>query len=122
MTRKILSIWIFLGSVAAALMSASVTSQTLQAYGPGHLRSFGPKATMASESFAAWLPYAPSILFAALVASIITAVYFWRSNKASDLKSFAICIIAALNYFLAFFVLMSLVSAYVLLPRLANGT
>ncbi|OOG38818.1 hypothetical protein B0E51_13225 [Rhodanobacter sp. C05] len=73
---------------------------------------------MAGESFSAWLPYAPSILFAAITASIITAVYFSRSSKASDLKSFAICLIAALNYFFAFFVLMSLVSAYLL----ANGT
>ncbi|OOG36228.1 hypothetical protein [Rhodanobacter sp. C05] len=78
----------------------------------------GPKVTMAGESFSAWLPYAPSILFAAITASIITAVYFSRSSKASDLKSFAICLIAALNYFFAFFVLMSLVSAYLL----ANGT
>ncbi len=69
---------------------------------------------MGGGSFAAWLPYAPSILFAAIAASIIVAIYFSRSSKSADLKSFAICLIAALNYFFAFFVLMSLVSAYLL--------
>ena len=121
MIRKILAIWIFLSSAAAALVSAVLTSQILRVFGPEHLRSFGPKVSMASESFSAWLPYAPSILFAAITTSIIAAIYFWRSNKASDLKSFAICLIAALNYFLALFVLMSLVAAYFLLPKIANG-
>jgi hypothetical protein len=118
MTRKILAIWIFLSSVAASLVSASLVSLVMRANGSGHLHSSGQKVTMASESFSAWLPYAPSILFASTTASIIALIYFSRSSKAADLKSFAICLIASFNYFCAFFVLMSLVSAHLL----ANGT
>ena len=121
MTRRILAIWIFLSSVAAALVSASLTSLAQRGYGPEYLRSFGSQAPLASVSFSALLPYAPSTLLAAVVVSFLASAYFWRSDKSSDAKTFSICFIAALNFFLAFFVLMLLVSAYLLLPKLASG-
>ena len=120
MTRIILSVWIFIGSLAAAL--ASLISHILAAYPKDHFRTFGSTIPAISESHAKWLPHAPSALGASALVSLVVAVYFWRSSSRSrEVKAFAVTFVAAMNYFLALFCVMSLVVAYFLLPKVANA-
>ena len=121
MTRIILSIWIFIGSLVAALASGSLISHILAAYPADHFRTFGSTIPAISESHARWLPHAPTALALAALVSLAVAVYFWRSGRPRDNKTFAVTLLAALNYFLALFCVMSLVVAYFLLPKVANG-
>ena len=121
MTRIILSSWLFIGSLAAALVSGSLISHILAAYPADHFRTFGSTIPAISESYARWLPYAPTALGLAALVSLAVAIYFWHSSRPRDTKTFAVAFVAALNYFLALFCVMSLVVAYFLLPKVANG-
>ena len=121
MTRIILSMWIFIGSLAAALASGSLISHILTAYPTDHFRTFGSTIPAISESHAKWLPHAPSALGASALVSLVVAVYFWQSSKSREVKAFAVTFVAALNYFLALFCVISLIVAYFLLPKVANA-
>ena len=121
MVRVILAVWIFLGSLAAALASASLISHVLTAYPANHFQTFGSIIPATSETQAQWLPYAPAGIGFAALASIAVAVYYWRSTKSRDVKSFAVTLAAAINYFLSLFCVTTLVIAYFLLPKVANG-
>jgi hypothetical protein len=121
MTRIILCVWIFIGSLLAALSAGSLISHILTAYPADHFQTLGATIPAISESHARWLPHAPAVLGAAALASLIVAVYFWRSSRSREIKVFAVTFAAALNYFLALFCVMALVVAYFLLPRVANA-
>jgi hypothetical protein len=120
MIRVILSIWIFIGSLAGLLVSGMVISSTLAAYPTDHIHLFGPTVSNASETMARWLPHAWVVLNGAGLASVAIALYFWRSGRSREIKSFAVTLLAAINYWLALFAVMGLVVAYFLLPKVAN--
>ena len=121
MIRVILAIWIYLGSLATALISGSVITQILAAYPKDHFRTFGARTPAISEAYARWLPHAPAALGIVAIITIVVALYFWRSIRSRDTKTFVVVFAAALNYFLSCFCLLALVTAYFLLPKLANS-
>ena len=120
MARIILSVWIYLGSLVAVLTSAGFISRLLAVYPQAHLSSFDPVIPGISKTHAAWLPFAPYMLGAAAVLSLLVSLYFWRSSRPRDIKTFAVTLVAAVNYFLAFFCAMTLLVAYFYLPKVAN--
>ena len=121
MTRIILSVWIYLGSLVATLSAGSLISHILTAYPANHFRTFGATTPALSETHARWLPHAPSALGASAILSLIIAIYFWRSGRPREVKAFAVTFAAAVNYFLALLCVMALVVAYFLLPKVANA-
>ncbi|KQY48646.1 hypothetical protein [Lysobacter sp. Root494] len=121
MTRIVLSVWIFVGSLAAVLSAGSLISHILTAYPADHFRTFGTTIPSISETHARWLPHAPAALGASALLSLIVAIYFWRSGRSREIKAFAVTFVAAVNYFLALFCVMALVVAYFLLPKVANA-
>ena len=121
MTRIILSVWIFVGSLAALLAAGSLISHILTAYPADHFRTFGATIPSISATHARWLPYAPSALGLSALVSLLVAIYFWRSHQPREVKVFAVAFAASLNYFLALMCVMALVVAYFLLPRVANA-
>lgn len=122
MVRVILSVWIFLGSLVAALACATLISHLLTAYPADHFQTFGSTIPAVSETHAQWLPYAPAGIGVAALLSVVVAVCYWRSASPREVKSFAVTLVAAINYFLSLFCVMALVVAYFLLPKVANGT
>jgi hypothetical protein len=104
------------------LVSGGLISHILTAYPNDHFRSYGVVTPAVSETHAQWLPYAPAGLAVAALLSLAVAVYYWRSGKPRDIKTFAVVVAAALNYSLSLFCIAALVVAYFLLPQVANGT
>ena len=121
MTRVVLAIWIYISSLAGALASGALISHILLAYPADHFRTFGSTIPAVSESYAKWLPYAPTILGYFALASLVTVGYFWRSSRPREVKTFAVALVSALNFCLSLFFVISLVVAYFLLPKVANG-
>ena len=122
MVRVILAVWIYLGSLAAAIASASLISHILTAYTANYFQTFGSTIPAVSATHARWLPYAPTGIGIAALLSIAVVLYYWRSTKPREVKSFAVALIASINYFLSLFCVMTLVVAYFLLPKVANCT
>lgn len=121
MIRKLLTVLIFLGSLAGLFSAAGIISATLSAYPPDFYRSFGPIVPVICESYAALAPLLPTLLPCVAVLSIGLGVYFWRSSKSTETKTFAVTLMSALNYFFAMFSLGIVLVAYFMLPKLANG-
>ena len=120
MTRIILSVWIYIGSLLAVLTTAGFIAQVLAAYPPDHLGSFGSVIPAISKIHASWLPSAPWLLAAAGGVSLLSCLYFWRSARPLETKTYSVALIAAINYFLALFCVMTLLVAYFYLPKVAN--
>ena len=121
MTRIILSVWIYIGSLVAIITTAGFISQILAVYPQAHLSSFGPIVPGISKTHASWLSSAPTLLGVAAALSVLISLYFWRSHRPRDVKTFAVTLAAAVNYFLALFCAMTLLVAYFYLPKIANG-
>ncbi|WP_368561929.1 hypothetical protein [Pseudoxanthomonas sp. UTMC 1351] len=122
MVRVVLAVCIYASSFVAMLTSGCLISHILTAYPNDHFRTFGVVTPAVSETHAQWLPYAPVGLGVAALLSLVVAIYYWRSGKPRDIKTFAVVTVAALNYFLSLFCITTLVVAYFLLPPIANVT
>ncbi|RNF85416.1 hypothetical protein EER27_06570 [Lysobacter psychrotolerans] len=120
MIRIVLSVWIYISSLVAIGTTAGLISRVLAVYPQAHLASFGPVVPTIATTHAAWLGSAPAALGLAAAISIAAGLYFWRSRRARESKTFAVTMIAAVNYFLAFFCVMTLLVAYFYLPKIAN--
>ncbi len=121
MTRIILSVWIYISSLVALVTTAGLISRILAVYPQAHLSSFGPVVPAIATTHSAWLPLAPTLLALAAAFSTALGLYFWRSRRPRETKTFAVTLIAAVNYFLAFFCATTLLVAYFYLPKVANG-
>ncbi len=121
MTRIVLSVWIYISSLVALVTTAGLISNVLAVYPPAHLSSFGPVLPAVATTHSAWLPSAPTLLALAAAFSTALGLYFWRSHRPRETKTFAVTLIAAVNYFLALFCAMTLLVAYFYLPKVANG-
>lgn len=121
MVRVVLAVWIYVSSLVAVLVSGTLISHILTAYPNDHFRSYGVVTPAVSETHAQWLPYAPAGLAVAALLSLVVAVYYWRSGKSRDIRTFAVVLVAAINYLLSLFCITTLVIAYFLLPQVANG-
>src|SRR5688500_4202833 len=121
MTRIILSVWIYISSLAAVMIAAGFISRILAVYPKEHLSSFGPVVPAIATTHSSWLPSAPALLAVAGAISAVLGLYFWRSRHTRETKIFAVTLIAAINYFAALFCVMALLIAYFYLPKVANG-
>ena len=121
MARIILSVWIYIGSLVAVMTTAGFVSRLLAVYPQTHLSSFGPVVPGISKVHASWLPSAPTLLCVLAAVSVLISLYFYRSQRPRDVKTFAVTLVAAINYFLALFCVMTLLIAYFYLPKVANG-
>ena len=121
MTRIILSVWIYISSLVAVVTTAGLISRVLAVYPQAHLASFGPAVPAIAITHAAWLRSAPTALALVAVISTAAGVYFWRSRRPRETKTFAVTLVAAVNYFLALFCVVTLLVAYFYLPKVANG-
>jgi hypothetical protein len=119
--RVILSIWIFVASLAALLSSAFVISKTLGAFSVAQISSYGPRVPAASAGIAAQAGSYPLWLLVAAGASTAIAVYFWRSARPVETKTIAVTLVAAINMFLAANLPLVVLVAYFMLPKLENG-
>ena len=118
---KFISILIYLGSIAALLVTGGLVSSVLALYPPSYISSFGPVTPIISKAYAGWLPAAQAVTWALSVVSVIIGIYLWRSRHPMDGKQKAALAIGAFNYFLALFFTTTLLLAYFYLPKVANA-
>lgn len=57
----------------------------------------------------------------AAVVSVLVALYFWRSRRPTETKTFAVTLLAAVNIAIASFLPMTFYVAYFVLPKAANS-
>jgi hypothetical protein len=102
------------------LTSGGLISHLLTAYLTDYFRALGMITPASSEAHAQWLTHAPTELGVAALLSLVVSIYYWRSRKPRDVKTFAVVLIDAIHYFLSLFCVMTLVIAYFLLPQVAS--
>ncbi len=119
--RSALAAGIFATGLISLLVSAVYIHHLLVVYPVNQVARYELTVPAFGRAYAAWLPYAPSGLAVASVASIFALLVARRMLASPDARAFAAALIAALGLFLAFFCTTAMLLAYFLLPALANG-
>ncbi len=118
---KFISTLIYLGSIAALLITGGIVSSVLALYPPSYISAFGPVTPAISQLHAGWLPAVQPVTWALSSVSAIIGLYLWRSRQPQDGKLKVALAIGAFNYFLALFFTTTLLVAYFYLPKVANA-
>jgi len=120
--HKALALWIYIGSIYGIIAANYLTIKIFSVYPTDHYRSFGPNFSAASKAYVELLlPNITLALAIYVLCSFFVVVYIWRINKATDVRCFYIALTAGINYFLAMFIVMFLVTNVFLIPKLSNG-
>jgi len=119
--RSVLAIWIFVTSLISLLVSASLISTTLGALPADHFSSFGSHVPAFSTTIATQAVGYPLLLRLLAGISALVAIYYWRSARPVETKTFAVTLVAATNLFCSAHFSLVVLVAYFTLPRLANG-
>jgi hypothetical protein len=119
--RTGLTIWIYFSSLIALAVSAGHLNLALELYSPLTATHLGPQAPMFTEEVIRAAPRYPLYLEAAGVVSLIAVLYFWRSQRPADTKTFAITLIAAVNLALAAVIPPLFYIGYFVIPKAANA-
>jgi len=120
--RLALTIWIFVASIATLIAGAETIAGVRRAFPDNGQAMFGPRVPAFTAAVYAQSADYPTVLVIAAIASIVLALYFWRSSRPFETKAFAATLLAAINMSLAASLTMSILVAYFMLPKLANGS
>ena len=121
MPKIIVSVWIYLCGLIAAIVTGGLLSQVLFVFPANQIEAYGPVVPAVARSWSTWLPNAPIALWASAAISVGAGIYLWRSRRPLETRQFAAVVIAALNLFLAMFFTAAVLIAYFYLPKVANG-
>jgi len=116
-----LTIWIYLSSLVALAVSAGHLSHAIELYSPLAADHLGPRAPMFTQQVILAAPRYPLYLVAVGAVSLIAAIYFWRSRRTTDTKTFAVTLIAAINLSLAAVLPPLFYIGYFVVPKAANA-
>lgn len=119
--RIVLTIWIYVSSLIALASSAVHLNLALELYSPLAADHLGPYAPLLTQEVIRSAPSYPLYLAAAAAASLLGALYFWRSRRATDTKTFAVTLIAAVNFALSAAIPAMFYIGYFVVPRAANA-
>lgn len=119
--RIALTLWIYFGSLIALAAGASHLDLALGLYSPLDATHLGPRAPAFTQMVVQAAPRYPLWLAIGAVASVLAALYFWRSHRPTETKTFAVTLIAALNFSLAAALPMAFYIGYFVVPKAANS-
>ncbi len=119
--RTGLTIWIYLSSLIALAVSAGHLNLALEIYSPLEATHLGPKAPMFTQEIIRAAPRYPFYLAGAGVVSLFAGLYFWRSDRPTETKTFAVTFIAAVNLALAAVIPPLFYIGYFIIPKAANA-
>ena len=116
-----LSIWIYFCSLIALAVSAGHLSLAIELYSPLAANHLGPRAPIFTQEMILAAPRYPLYLAAAGALSLVGAIYFWRSRRTTEAKTFAVTLIAAFNLAIAAVLPPLFYIGYFVVPKAANA-
>lgn len=116
-----LTLWIYLCSLIALAAGASHLDLALGLYSPLDATHLGPRAPAFTQAIIQAVPHHPLWMVIGAVASVLAALYFWRSQRPTETKTFAVTMIAAMNFALAAALPMAFYVGYFVVPKAANS-
>lgn len=119
--RIALTLWIYACSLVALAVSAGHLNFAIELYAPLAATHLGPYAPLFTQEIVQSAPRYPLYLGAAGVASLVPALYFWRSRRPTETKTYAVTLIAAVNFALAAAIPPLFYIGYFVIPKAANA-
>lgn len=116
-----LTLWIYFCSLIALAGGASYLDLALGLYSPLNATHLGSRAPAFTEAIIQAVPHYPLWMVIGAVASVLAGLYFWRSHRATETKTFAVTVIAAMNFALAATLPMAFYIGYFVVPKAANS-
>jgi hypothetical protein len=119
--RVALTVWIFLASLIALAAGAAMLSAALEIYAPLNGAHLGPNVPAFTEAILAGVGSYPIYMLISAIVTSLLAIYFWRSPRQIERRTFSVAVLSALNLFFACYFPMSFFVAYFVLPKAANA-
>lgn len=116
-----LTLWIYFCSLIALLAGANHLDLALGLYAPLDATHLGPRAPVVTQMIIEAAPRYPLWLALAAAASVLAALYFWRSRRPTETKTYAVTLIAAMNFALAAALPTAFYIGYFVVPKAANS-
>jgi hypothetical protein len=116
-----LTIYLLLVSLFASAIFAFHLDFAIELYSPLDATHLGPHAPAFTEQIIRDAPHYPAGIAACGALTLLAALYFWRSGRPVETKTFAITFIAALNLMVALFLPLSFLNGYFVVPKAANA-
>jgi hypothetical protein len=116
-----LTLWIYVSSLFALAAAAGHLVLVLDLFSPLTATHLGPYAPMITQEVIRTAPRYPIYLAVTAAASLLATLYFWRSHRPTETKTYAVTLIAAVNFAVAAALPAMFYVAYFVAPKAANA-
>lgn len=117
--RALLTTFAFIGSLVAIAIGAGWLSVAVEAFSPLDANIAGSYIPAFTKAVLDSAPRYPIYMALSGLLTSTVAVYFWRSSKSAETKTFAVSLLATLNMFIAGQFPLVFLIGYFVLPRAA---